>query len=150
MKKISIVVAVALAAVLGSFQRPHADAGSAASAYLPAGPARLLDTRDGPPVKAGNAPEVDTGLTSASAVAVNITVVDPAGAGYVTAFSTGNVPETSILNINRAGDVEAGFVIVPVVSGRFRLFTSTDAHLIVDLMGYFENTDPGFEGAAVG
>lgn len=146
MKKIALCIAIVAAAAVGAAVRPTAQAGSAASAYFPAGPERVLDTRTGDPVTGGNAPEIDTGLVNASAVAVNITIIDPAGTGYVTAFSTGAVPEASILNVDAPGQTETNFVIVPVVSGRFRLFTSTDAHLIVDLMGYFENTDSGPTG----
>lgn len=129
-------LAITAAFVIGG-HHSSAGADSAASRYLPLPPTRILDTRDGPIIKAGNAPAADSGILEAMALAVNITIVDPAGAGYVTAWPTGDPPDASILNVDAAGATEANFVIVPAYYGGFRLMGSTDAHYVVDLMGYF-------------
>ena len=48
---------------------------------------------------------------SATAVALNVTAADPAGAGYLTAYPCGPPPPTSTLNYH-AGETVPGAVIV--------------------------------------
>lgn len=108
-------------------------------------PVRALDTRTrGFVVPAGGSVDVVLPRSipgDATAVLVNLTAVGVAGAGYV---STGQIgentpPETSNLNLNRAGETRAVASTVAVstsAAGRgFRLWTTTAAHLLVDVMG---------------
>ena len=86
--------------------------------------------------------QVDTHITGAVAVGVNITVTETVGPGFVTAWdgSTGR-PTASIVNSSGANQNIANYAIVPVLpDGTFQLFTSSTTHLIVDLMGYFPGT----------
>ncbi|WP_063772009.1 beta strand repeat-containing protein [Kitasatospora mediocidica] len=120
-------------------------------AFVPAGPTRLLDTRDGTgthglvkPV--GNNPlllDVSqvTGNPSVTptAVVLNVTVTSPTSAGFLTVYPYGgNVPGTSNLNFT-AGQTVANQVTVPVgTNGLIGIanFAGT-ADVIADLAGYY-------------
>ena len=83
-----------------------------------------------------------------SAVAVNITAVDPSFAGYATVWPCdAERPESSNLNFT-AGAVVANGVIAPVgPGGRVCFFANTTTHLLVDLAGWFAGgSDPAFVG----
>lgn len=124
------------------------------SVYHPTIPVRILDTRKGTgtggavaQLKAGgslalkitnNVPVPDTEVT---AVALNVTVTDSTGGGYISAYADGSSrPITS--NINFApGRTQAGQVIAPVgADGKIDLYYgggpgATD--LVADVTGYF-------------
>lgn len=130
---------------------------TAAGRLLPAGPTRVLDTRqsvarsphlvpagwvDHKPV-AGERVTVAFGASSGlppagvAAVVLNVTGADPTADGYVTAYPGGAaLPEASTLNLG-VGSTNANTVIVPLGPGRdVTLYTERGAHLIVDLVGY--------------
>jgi hypothetical protein len=73
----------------------------------------------------------------ASAVALNVTVTEPAAAGYVTVWPCGTEPPpTSNLNFV-AGQTVANAVTTGVGSGgQVCVFSAAPAHLIVDVDGY--------------
>jgi hypothetical protein len=77
--------------------------------------------------------------TGVGAVAVNVTVVDPAGPGFVTAFPGGaGRPGTSSVNVERSGQTVSNSAVVPVgADGTIDLFTSNAANLLVDVTGWF-------------
>ena len=124
---------------------------SAAQAFYAITPCRLLDTRlvgQGPPLTSGvprtlvvpghcNVP------TSATAVAINVTVVNPTGLGHLTAYP-GDQPVggTSMLNFG-AGVTRANNGIMPLAGGsgalafQAVLADSGTTHLVVDVTGYF-------------
>lgn len=129
--------------------------------YFPAGttysallPARLLDTRsasatiDGIGVGAGAAPAGavtivhvrDRGGVPAGATTsvLNVTVTEPAAAGYVTVYPCGiDPPLASNLNFV-AGQTIPNAVISQIgATGDVCLFNSQPTHLIVDVTGYF-------------
>ena len=123
-----------------------------ASTFVPLPqPARVLDTRpqatvDGAMSGVGAEPGNATltlplsgrgGLGSATAVVLNVTVVNPSGSGYASAFPQGpSVPATSNLNYTK-GQVVSNMVVAPLApDGSVCLNTagaSTD--LIVDVAG---------------
>jgi len=124
---------------------------TAASSFVGITPCRMADTRGGgfggaygPPALTGSPRDfVLTGRcgvpANAVAVSLNLTVVVPAGDGFLAAFPTaGQVPLVSTLNF-RAGQVLANAAIVPLGSGgaitRFTSGASTD--LLIDVNGYF-------------
>ncbi|WP_153882800.1 hypothetical protein [Streptomyces sp. CB01881] len=134
------------------------------SAYTPAGPARLLDTRDGTGVDsaakvlpdhsvrvkiAGNA-GVPAGAT---AVALNITVTDPVGgAGHIIAFPDGTErPTTSNVNYTE-GQTVPNLAIVPVgADGYVTLYNrgAASVNLIADIAGYFSHAPAaGYTGVS--
>jgi len=119
-------------------------------AFFSLSPCRVFDTRLSSALQSGAGGLFEIGTicdipTSAKAVAVNGTVVEPTGAGFVTLFPAGlQVPASSTINFaagqtrgNNAilgltedgiGSIEA----LPFVEG------SGQVHLILDVVGYFE------------
>lgn len=84
----------------------------------------------------------------ASAVALNITMVDARKAGYATVWPCGTArPEASNVNFALGATVANG-VIAPIgADGSVCVSTSADAHLLVDIAGWFAGgADAGFVG----
>lgn len=122
---------------------------SATPAMVALSPARLLDTRSGVGGAKGPAPAGSTtaltvagrgGVPAAgiAAVVVNLTVTQPAAAGYLTAWPAGvGRPTTS--NVNYVtGQTVADQAIVKVGSGgAVHLYSLASSHLIVDVTGYY-------------
>jgi len=132
--------------------------------YMPAyEPQRVFDSREGAKLQAGEPITVELPMlphlvyaadgairdfpAPALAVAVNITVVDPVAAGYVTVWAAGQ-KQPLVSNVNfGAGETEANFAVVPtdrVEGGAIQLVASVDTHLIVDLFGAFDALVVGY------
>ena len=124
--------------------------------YMTAGftgitPVRLLDTREpndsGLPLGAGATASVTVAgvagvPSSASAVVLNVTAVNPTAAGYLTVWPAGGPkPGTSNLNFV-AGDVVPNLVTVGVgTGGQVSIFNFAGAtHVVVDIMGWFDDS----------
>ena len=122
--------------------------------FTPVVPVRVFDSRpgeaDGVVVVAkqrfggGNVLRVKvTGVggvpgSGVGAVSLNVTVVDPLAAGFVTVFPCGALPVASSLNFV-AGQTVPNAVIAPVsVGGEVCLFSSVDTFLLADVNGWFE------------
>lgn len=140
--------------------------GGAQPPFIGAVPSRLVDTRNaigGPagvvtpaapksvPVRGvtvnvnGVAQQVPA---DASAVALNVTLVEARAAGFATVWPCGSpMPEASNVNFARGGTAANG-VIAPIgADGSVCIFTSADAHLIVDISGWFTGgATPAFTG----
>ncbi|SOB81977.1 Right handed beta helix region [Streptomyces sp. 1331.2] len=121
------------------------------SAFTPAGPTRLLDTRApiGVPVAQAVAPygTVDLPVTGVAgvpasgvtAVTMNVTVTDPQQDGHLTVYPHGDeAPNSSNLNWV-AGRTIPNLVTVPVKDGKVSFFNASGGtvHLIADLEGYY-------------
>ena len=119
------------------------------AAYNAVTPTRLLDTRSlGEPLAdwttmvavAGHGGVPSSGV---AAVVVNVTAVDPARSGYVSAYSAGSLgTDTSTLDYS-AGQTVAGMAIVGVDAGadnQLRVHSSASAYLLVDLIGWIPST----------
>ncbi len=134
-----------LADVTGYFS-PSASAGG----YTSLNPFRIADSRTGQGTwgqvagqstfglqVAGNGAVPASGVT---AVALNVTVTAPRGAGHLTVFPSGQAaPGTSNVNF-KAGQTIANSVIVPVGSdGRINIRNGAwdPADVIVDVVGYY-------------
>ncbi|MFE3555089.1 PKD domain-containing protein [Streptomyces sp. NPDC059193] len=135
-----------IADVTGYFTR------ASAAGYTSMTPARFVDTRDGVgatkgrlaarsafTTRIGGLQGVPQGI---SAVALNVTVTEPAGPGHLTAYSgSGPVPTASNLNFV-PGQTVANAVIVPVAAdGTIKVFNGSwmPAHVVVDVVGYYSN-----------
>jgi hypothetical protein len=84
----------------------------------------------------------------ASAVALNVTMVEARAAGFATVWPCGApMPEASNVNFARGGTAANG-VIAPIgADGSVCIFTSADAHVIVDIAGWFTGgVTPAFTG----
>jgi hypothetical protein len=120
--------------------------------YTPLTPTRLLDSRQAEPLNAGTPIDVSlagqAGLPESElgAVALNVTITEPAGAGYLTIWPTGvDRPTSSNLDFV-AGRTIANSVMVKVgAEGRISLFAPTTAHVVIDVMGWY-----GLHGPFIG
>jgi hypothetical protein len=104
--------------------------------YAPLAPRRLVDTRPtGTRIAAGGTLTVPVASDGAQAATVNVTAVDPAGAGYVTAYPCGAPrPLASTLN-TEAGRTVANGTTVGLGDGQLCLYASTATDVVVDLLG---------------
>lgn len=140
--------------------------GGAQPAFVGAVPLRLVDTRNaigGPagrlaassqrsvPVR-GVMVNVDGVARSvpadATAVALNVTMVEAGAAGFATVWPCAT-PQPDASNVNFAGGATvANGVVAPIgPDGSVCVATSADAHLLVDIAGWFNGgTDSGFVG----
>ena len=137
----------------------------AGTAFEGATPKRLADTRDGTGgqsskvvpaaplvvkvtnIAATTAAGVATTVpASTGTVSLNVTVVTPAAAGFLTVYPC-DVPRPNASNVNFvAGQVIANGVIASAsASGEVCVYSSTDADVVVDLAGWFPGT--AFTGA---
>ncbi|HVS00714.1 MAG TPA: hypothetical protein VMW27_29105 [Thermoanaerobaculia bacterium] len=120
-------------------------------------PCRIVDTRNaagptgGPALNHGQVRSFpiqgNCGVPSgAKAVALNVTVVSPAGGGHLTIFPSGtSVPLVSTLNFNAGEPALANGAIVPLSANANDLSTQPaviggngTVHLILDVTGYFQ------------
>lgn len=141
-------------------------AGGGQPPFTGAVPLRLVDTRNGIGGPSGvvvpTAPRAVPvrGVTvrvdgvarkvpaDASAVALNVTMVEAQEAGFATVWPCGTrMPDASNVNFAK-GATAANAVIAPIGSdGSVCVFTSANAHLIVDIAGWFTGgASPSFTG----
>lgn len=128
--------------------------------YTPVLPCRILDTRVAGGAIAqnstrnfvainvsnftsqgGSATNCGTLGLSATAVAVNLTAVTPATAGYATAYPHGTAqPLSSSVNYAAGAVVNNALIIQipnPLSSYDFTLYTFAQSHYVADIVGYF-------------
>ena len=123
------------------------------SRFFTLAPCRVLDTRDapgpwgGPALAAGGRRTLHLAgrcgvPATARAVALNVTVVEPGAPGHVNLFpAAGPPPATSVVSF-RAGQTRASNAIVSLdAAGEIAVLlgtTSASAHLVLDVVGFFE------------
>ncbi|MHB1891501.1 MAG: IPT/TIG domain-containing protein, partial [Acidimicrobiales bacterium] len=136
--------------------------------YSPVTPLRVCDTRQGnPSALSGEAAQCDgrtlspgtplqvqiAGLgsvpASASAVVLNLAVVSPRSAGYLTAYPASESPPTAS-NVNfAAGETIANRSVVALSSsgassGAIDLISDTTTDVVVDVSGYFSGSGSSY------
>jgi hypothetical protein len=104
-------------------------------------PQRAFDSRDSGGGQTFTVPFGGLVSDDAVAVALNITVTQPGGEGFVTAYPCGG-PVPLVSNVNYApGQTVPNSAVVPLGAGRsICLFSSTATHVIVDLAGSFSGS----------
>jgi hypothetical protein len=109
--------------------------GDGGSRFTPVTPARLLDTRAGGRLGAGDAVSVAV-PSGATAATVNLTATSTGGPGFLTAYRC-DQPRPLASNVNYgAGQTVANLAVVPVgVDGRLCVYASAATDVIVDLLG---------------
>jgi len=142
-----VPVLTAVGSVAAEPAPPLGPALAGTSRFVAIAPTRVADTRLGLGTAAGVVPagsEREADLSAAvpagaSAAALNVTLVDSAGAGYATLFAAGTGrPATSNLNVDGPNQTVANAAITPLAgTARIRIFSSTAAHFVVDVTGYF-------------
>lgn len=117
--------------------------------YVPMSPVRILDTRLklGLDHKPGVSEVFQLNLSSSAAavpgnavaVVLNVTATQADAGGFVSAWPSGLAqPNTSIINIERAGQTLANLVTLPLgAGGSISLFTEQSMHMIADVQGYY-------------
>jgi hypothetical protein len=125
------------------------------SAYIPLGPVRVLDTRNGTggfsgPVGPGGVlslpVEGGTGVpaTGVTAVVLNVTVTQPSLGGYLAVYPDGQThTANSPSNLNfTAGETIPNLVVVPVgAGGKVDFYNNLGTtQLVVDLEGYYTSS----------
>jgi hypothetical protein len=114
------------------------------SVFVPVTPGRLIDTREGVAIEAATGRQLDLSMLPASttAVALNVTVTNPGGAGFVTVHPCGQaVPLASNLNFD-ADTTIANHATAELGAGRMVcVHASERVDLIIDVVGMF--TAPG-------
>lgn len=76
-----------------------------------------------------------------SAALVNVTIAGAAGPGFASTWATGDRPDTSTVNVDRAGGVVANSTIVALADdGTFLLDISTTGRVIVDVFAWLRDT----------
>ena len=120
------------------------------SSGLESAAGRLVDTRDDGPARSVvpgsplHVPVLDRfgvpgGSGVAKGVALNVTAVNPADAGWLRVWPCGSPePSTSSVNYASAGAVEPNAVVVPVdATGEVCVGTMTPTEVVVDVSGWF-------------
>lgn len=131
------------------------------SPLVPMVPTRLLDTRPGHTTVdgqfAGTGPVASlsqfnltvlgrTGIPSSgvNAVALNITVTDPGGSGYLVAWPAGTaIPNASNLNFTAGLSISNEVVVKVPTNGQISIFVyagTGTANVVADITGYFPST----------
>jgi hypothetical protein len=124
--------------------------GQSPSNFIPVVPCRVVDTRNatgpfGGPMLVGAAsrsfviPQSACPIPgTATAYSLNVTVVPPAGMGFLTIWPTGQAqPNVSTLN-DLTGTILANAAIVPAgTAGAVSVYVTNPTHLIIDINGYF-------------
>ncbi len=119
-------------------------------AFEPVPPTRAYDTRaglgaDAGRIRAATTRLVDLDLPSPAvrAALVNITVTDNAGWGFLQAWTPRSLqPDTSVVNVVAPGEDVANTAVVALdEEGRFVVHATTATHLVVDVLGWFSETD---------
>jgi hypothetical protein len=117
-----------------------------AGLFVPVNPVRMLDTRNEPtaPTAAGSSLTRLIGSTTvvppgaAIAVAVDLTVTESSGAGFVTAWPAfTDRPLVSNLNTVRSGQTAPNAAIVPLVLDAVDVYMQSGGHLIIDVAGWY-------------
>ena len=124
------------------------------SSYAPINPGRVIDTRAGHPTADGTAegggPASAGSVTaipiigrvgvpaSATAVVLNVTVTEPAIAGYATVYPCGTEPPTAS-NLNYTPGLTVPNLVVAKIGadGMVCVYTQSSTHLVADVDGYF-------------
>ncbi|HBL30015.1 MAG TPA: hypothetical protein DD490_24515 [Acidobacteria bacterium] len=113
-------------------------------------PCRLIDTRKGPALVSGGrsvlpAHDLCSIPATARAVAANVTVIQPSGAGYLTFHAGDSGPETTSTLTFAAGQLRSNNAIIPLAFDGTGTFAVTplvagngSVHLTVDVSGWFE------------
>jgi GH25 family lysozyme M1 (1,4-beta-N-acetylmuramidase) len=138
--------------VVGSVTQAFTLTVNGSSSFVAAGPARVLDTRNGTggyttPVGAAKTISLQvTGVhgvpsTGVTAVVLNVTATGPTASSFVTVYADGQArPITSNLDFT-AGQTIPNLVVVPVgANGKIDFYNSAGrVNLIADLAGYYTN-----------
>jgi hypothetical protein len=108
-------------------------------------PPRILDTRgpadnfDAYKVKAGTTFTVPVpGGAGKTCAIVNLASVHTEGQGFLTAWASGDKPNSSEMNPVPTSAVANEVTIPLAADGSFKLFSNVRTHIFIDLKGYYQ------------
>ena len=111
--------------------------------FVTAEPVRLFDTRGTTRIPAGqvhemNIHQIASPPSGASAIVMNVTVMQPSGAGHITVYPcVDGLPTVSNLNY-RPGETRPNLVTVRLPpDGRVCFYSHAETHLLADLSGFY-------------
>lgn len=120
----------------------------AGSPFSPMTPQRLIDTRQSSTRASGGSDTAVQLPAGAAAGALMVTVTQPAGDGWVSAYPCGTPwPGTSTVNFVAGQTIAGGAIVKAGTDRKICVRASVPTHLIVDLMGSF-GAGGGFAAAA--
>lgn len=128
---------VALAMIPVAAARP---ASAESASYVAIAPVRVLDTRSTSPPAPSRSVEIPIGPApvDADGVVINLTVTEPIGAGFATAYPCGvEPPLASNLNFTAGQTVPNLIIARPGRDGHVCVVTNVRAHIVADLQGWF-------------
>ena len=130
--------------------------------YVPVGPERVLDSRNGQGGLYSDGGVAPAGMLApnttyhfyyantdmplnAAAYAFNVTAIHPTGSGYLRLSSSCDsdqaTPTTSLINYQAGKDI-ANFVIISAGCGNLRIYSSnSSAAVAIDMVGYYPNQE---------
>jgi len=158
----ALAVAFVMVAVGGwTAARATGGSGTVPSAYVAIDPVRVLDTRTtGPLLQVGEPLDVtvvgDTITSDATAVMLNVTVVEPTSAGFVTvrASDARGRASTSTVNFDAGATIANSTTVALSAVGAVRFVYDApghgvgEAHLVVDVLGFYVPMAAGAPGPA--
>ncbi len=119
-------------------------AAPATTSFRPVTPCRLLDTRDAGTRMSGNSTKAVVAAgrcdvpAGAVALALVVTVTNTAATGYLTVWPSGEArPLASTINFTAGNTRANGAVIELGADGAVAVYTTTTAHVVVDVTGAF-------------
>ena len=117
--------------------------------FHPLAPTRLYDSRLVGGIWQANETRTIDVPTNAAAVAINVTITEPAASGFVTVFPCQEtLPVVS--NINYVpGQVVANLVQTGVSGGKVCVHSRARSHIVIDLQGTYDSRDDGLRYQAV-
>jgi hypothetical protein len=72
---------------------------------------------------------------------LTVTATESAGSSYVSILRPGEQPQTSTLNVERAGQTVPNAAVAALPgTGVLELYTHAGSHLLADVAGYFTGT----------
>ncbi|MBK5330726.1 MAG: hypothetical protein JJD93_02070 [Ilumatobacteraceae bacterium] len=117
--------------------------------FHPQPPTRIYDSRVSGGVWAANETRAITVPAGARAVAINVTITEPAASGFVTVFPCqAGLPVVSNLNYV-GGQVVANLVQIGATDGQVCVYSRARTHIVVDLQGTYDASDEGLHYQAV-
>lgn len=113
-----------------------------AYAFTPSVPTRTYDTRDGTGGwsgihGAGQVVDARVAPPEAAAVTGTLTIVEPIGDGYLSAFGCAGVPDTASVNAADGGVVANSVTVGLAAAGRLCVRALTTTHVVFDTTGWW-------------
>jgi hypothetical protein len=106
--------------------------------FAPTAPTRPITTRRGGSLQAGEVRQLSTAHRGAGALATTITVTNPIGDGYLSAWNCdGARPETSVANFAKGATRASGTIVPLNANGDFCVVASVGTDVIVDEAGEY-------------